>query len=362
MNLKTGMLRGRPAYWIAIAVLLAGLFLSLLWAVTFGSVELGMGDVYRVILYKITEALHFPIGDPERYGSGSMSDIVWFVRLPRLVLAIGIGMALSTAGAVMQAIVKNPMADPYILGVSSGASLGATLAILLGVGAFLGGGYVGVVAFAGAFLASLAVIALASIGGRANSVKLILAGTAMSAVCGAVSNFFLYVINTSSGAVEAVVRWTMGSLAGASWETNLWMLAVAVLGAAFFWSQHRTLNLMLLGDETAVTLGTDLHRWRVVYLLAVSLLVGFAVYTAGVIGFVGLVIPHVVRMLFGTDHKKLVPISALLGAVFLLWSDVLCRVVLPGREIPIGVLTALVGAPVFIYLMARKKYGFGGGD
>ena len=362
MDLKNGVFRGRPAYWLAILVLLAGLLLSLLWAVTFGSVDLKMGDVYRVILYKVTEALHFPVGDPDVYGSGSMSDIVWFVRLPRLVLAIGVGMALALAGVVMQAIVKNPLADPYVLGVSSGASLGATLAILVGVGSFLGSGYVGLVAFAGAFLVSMGVIALANIGGRATSVKLILAGTALSAICTAVSNFFLYVINTSSGALEAVVRWTMGSLAAASWDTNLWMLAVAVLGALFFWTQYRTLDLMLLGDEAAVTLGTDLHHRRIVYLLAASLLVGFAVYTAGIIGFVGLVIPHVVRILFGTDHKKLIPISALLGAIFLLWSDVLCRVVLPGKEIPIGVLTALVGAPVFIYLMARKKYGFGGGD
>lgn len=362
MDLKNGVFHGKPAYWIAILVLLAGLILSLLWAVTIGSVDLEMGDVYRVILYKVTEALHFPIGDPELYGSGSMSDIVWYVRLPRLVLAIGIGMALSIAGVVMQAIVKNPMADPYVLGVSSGASLGATLAILLGVGSFLGSGYVGLVAFAGSFLVSMCVISLANIGGRATSVKLILAGTALSAICSAISNFCLYVINNSSGAVEAVVRWTMGSLAGAEWETNVWMLLVAILGMIFFWTQYRTLNLMLLGDETAVTLGTDLHRWRIIYLLATSLLVGFAVYTAGVIGFVGLVIPHVVRILFGTDHKKLIPISALLGAIFLLWSDVLCRVLLPGKEIPIGVLTALVGAPVFIYLMARKKYGFGGGD
>ena len=203
---------------------------------------------------------------------------------------------------------------------------------------------------------------MANIGGRANSIKLILAGTALSAVCSAASNFFLYVINTSSGAVEAVVRWTMGSLAAANWDTNLWMLTVAALGALFFWSQYRTLNLMLLGDETAVTLGTDLHRWRITYLVTASVLIGFAVYTAGIIGFVGLVIPHVARILFGTDHKKLIPISALLGAIFLLWSDVLCRVVLPGKEIPIGVLTSLVGAPVFIYLIARKKYGFGGGD
>lgn len=357
MNLKNGVFHGKPAYRIAIPVLLAALILSLLWAVTIGSVDLAMGDVYRVILYKI-----FGIGDPEVYGKGSLSDIVWFVRLPRLVLAIGIGIALSISGSVMQAIVKNPLADPYVLGVSSGASLGATLAILLGVGSSLGSGYVGIVAFAGAFLVSLAVVALANVGGRATSVKLILSGTALSAICGAVSNFVLYVINSSSGAVEAVIRWTLGSLAAAKWETNILMLVVAVAGTLFFWTQHRTLNLMLLGDESAITLGTDLHRWRIIYLLIASLMIGFAVYTAGIIGFVGLIVPHAVRILFGTDHKKLIPISALLGALFLLWADVLCRVILPRKELPIGILTAMVGAPVFIYLMARKRYGFGGGD
>ncbi|MBD8990600.1 MAG: iron ABC transporter permease [Clostridiales bacterium] len=357
MNLKNGVFHGKPAYRIAILILLATLVLSLLWAVTIGSVDLAMGDVYRVILYKI-----FGIGDPEVYGKGSLSDIVWFVRLPRLVLAIGIGIALSVSGSIMQAIVKNPLADPYVLGVSSGASLGATLAILLGVGSFLGSGYVGLVAFAGAFLVSLAVVALANVGGRANSVKLILSGTALSAICGAVSNFVLYVINSSSGALEAVIRWTLGSLAAAKWETNILMLLVAVAGTLFFWTQHRTLNLMLLGDESAITLGTDLHRWRIVYLLIASLMIGFAVYTAGIIGFVGLIVPHAVRILFGTDHKKLIPISALLGALFLLWADVLCRVLLPRKELPIGILTAMVGAPVFIYLMARKRYGFGGGD
>lgn len=357
MDLKNGMFRGRPVYWCAIILLLGALILSLLWAVTMGSVELAVGDVYRVILFKT-----LGIGDPEVYGQGGLSDIVWFIRLPRLVLAIGVGIALSVSGVVMQAIVKNPLADPYVLGVSSGASLGATLAILLGIGAFLGSNYVGIVAFLGAFLVSLAVVGLANIGGRATSVKLILAGTALSSICGAVSNFVLYVINNSSGAMEAVVRWTMGSLAGAQWDTNLWMLAIGVLGTLFFWTQHRTLNLMLLGDESAVTLGTDLHRWRVLYLIAASLLVGFSVFNAGIIGFVGLIIPHVVRILFGTDHKKLIPISALLGGVFLLWADVLCRVLLDRVELPIGILTSLLGAPCFIYLMARKKYGFGGGE
>ncbi|MGN0977461.1 MAG: FecCD family ABC transporter permease [Faecousia sp.] len=357
MDLKNGVFAGKQVYWAFTLLLLVVLILSLLWAVTIGSVNIKMTDVYRVILCKL-----FGIGDSERYGQGSMSDIVWFVRLPRLVLAIGIGMALAISGAVMQAIVKNPLADPYVLGLSSGASLGATLAILLGVGSFLGSGYVGMVAFAGAFLVSIAVVALANVGGRATSVKLILAGTALSSICGAISNFVLYVINSSSGAVEAVARWTLGSLAGAKWETNLLMVFVAFAGTFFFWTQHRILNLMLLGDDSAVTLGTDLHRWRILYLVVTSLMVGFAVYTAGIIGFVGLIIPHVVRMMFGTDHKKLIPISALMGSIFLLWADVLCRVILPGKELPIGILTSMVGAPVFIYLMVRKRYGFGGGD
>ncbi len=355
IDFKNGVLKGKPIYWIAVLVLAAALVISLLWAVTIGSVDLAVGDVYRVILFKM-----FGIGDAELYGSGSMSDIVWFVRLPRLVLAIAIGSGLSISGVVMQAIVKNPLADPYVLGISSGASLGATLAILMGIGVTFGESYVGIMAFLGAFAVSVGVIFLANMGTKATSVKLILAGTALSAICGAVSNFLLYVKSNSSGAVNAVVRWTMGSLAAANWETNKLLLITSLIGVLFFWSQYRTLNLMLLGDESAITLGTDLHRWRILYLVVASLLVGFSVYAAGVIGFVGLIIPHMVRILFGTDHKRLIPLCALLGALFLLWADVLCRVILERTELPIGILTSMVGAPVFIYLMARKKYGFGG--
>ena len=358
MDLKNGVIRGRQVWWVACALLVVALVLSLLWAVTIGSVSLSVGDVYGVIAYHLTG-----LGDATRFGEGTATgDIVWQVRLPRLVLAIAVGAALSVVGAVMQAVVKNPLADPYILGVSSGAELGATLAILLGVGAAFGDGYEGVMAFVGAFAASMAVVGMANVGGRATSVKLVLSGTALAAICGAVSNFLLFVVNTNDGAVAAVVRWTMGSLAGADWDTNPLVLGLSAVGVAFFWSQHRSLNLMLLGGETAVTLGSDLTRLRVVYLAVASLLVGFAVYAAGIIGFVGLVVPHAVRILFGTDHRRLIPLAALVGAIFLLWADVLCRVVLPHHEIPIGILTALVGAPVFVWLMVRRKYGFGGGE
>lgn len=349
---------GGDAAWFPVCLALVGaLVLSLLLAVSFGTVSIPLGQVYEVILEELRALL--PGGTAP--AGGSVHDVVWLIRLPRLILAVGVGMGLSVCGAVMQAIVKNPLADPYVLGVSSGAYLGATLAMLLGLGTILGGSAMGVLGCAGAFLVSLAVVGLANLGGRANAVKLLLAGSALSAVCSGFSNLFIFILNDDHAA-SAVVQWSMGSLAGADWQSNGVILPVVLAGTLFFWTQYRNLNLMLLGDESAVTLGTDLHRWRLVYLLVSALLVGFVVYKAGLIGFVGLLIPHVVRMVFGTDHKKLLPLSALLGAIFLIWADVLCRVVLPGNELPIGVLTSLVGAPVFVYLMARKKYGFGGGD
>lgn len=348
---------GNASYLLVCLGLLGVLLLSLLAAVSFGTVSIPLGQVYKVILEELRALL--PGGTAPT--GGSVHDVVWLIRLPRLILAVGVGMGLSVCGAVMQAIVKNPLADPYVLGVSSGAYLGASLAMLLGFGGLLGGSAMGVLGCAGALLVSLGVMALANLGGRSNAVKLLLAGTALSAVCSGFSNFFIFLLNDDHAA-SAVVQWSMGSLAAADWGSNAVIVAVAVLGTLFFWTQYRNLNLMLLGDDCAVTLGTDLHRWRLIYLTVAAVMVGFAVYKAGLIGFVGLLIPHVVRMLFGTDHKKLIPISALLGAIFLVWADVLCRVILPGNELPIGVLTALVGAPVFVYLMARKKYGFGGGD
>ena len=340
-NGKAGLLRSTPAWLAALVLLLAALALSLLVAVTIGSTDTPISDVYHVIFYKL-----FGAGDPV-WGEGNLFRAVWYLRLPRLILAAGIGVSLSTCGVVMQAIVKNPLADPYILGISSGASLGATLAIMVGVGAVFGGNSIGIMAFLGAFGVSLLVVGLANVGSRANSVKLLLAGMAVSSVCSAFSNFIVYIAHDREG-MQTVTYWMMGSLAGATWERDAAVLLVAVLGAGFFWTQYRNLNLMLLGDENAITLGTDLHRWRQLYLLVSAAMVGFAVYSAGMIGFVGLV--------------KLIPLCALAGAVFLVWADVACRVLIKGTELPIGILTSMIGAPCFIYLMARKKYGFGGGD
>ncbi len=360
-SVKRGLLKGTPIYLVTTFALVIGLFISILVAVTFGTMKLPIADVYQVIRYELA---HIFLGHPfpEQWAPGNpIHDVVWLIRLPRLILAAAVGMGLSISGIVMQAIVKNPLADPYVLGISSGASLGATIAVMLGIGISLGPNYIGIMAFLGAFGVSMGVIALANVGGRASSVKLLLAGAALSAVCGAVSSFIIYIAHRDNSSSK-IINWTMGSLAAANWHNNVIILLVVLGGTLFFLSQYRTLNLMLLGDESAITLGTDLHRFRILYLIISSLIVGFSVYNAGIIGFVGLVVPHVARLLFGTDHKKLVPISALGGAVFLIWADVLCRTIIPKNEMPICVLTSLLGAPVFIYLMARKKYGFGGGD
>lgn len=347
-----GLFRGLPSYLCAVVILLAVLVGSVLFAVTVGSADLTVRQVYQIILFEL-----FHIGDPAALGQGAVHDIVWLIRLPRIVLGVAVGMGLATVGVVMQAVVQNPLADPYILGISSGASLGATAAILLGIGAF-GSGSVGVCAFLGALGVSFAVIWISHLGGRATSVKLVLAGVALSSVCSAVSNFIVYVAD-DPGRFMTVTFWLMGSLAGAEWESNGVIFLVVLLAIAFFLTQSRTLNLMLLGDDTAVTLGTNLHRYRQVYLIVASLMVGFVVYASGVIGFVGLIIPHVVRVLFGVDHRRLLPLSALTGGVFLVWADVVSRTIIPNAELPIGILISIVGAPAFVLLLIKKTYSFG---
>ena len=330
------------------------LVLAFLWALSIGTVKLSFVQIYEGIVNQFTSGMAI-----ETAGQGPVHDIIWLLRLPRLVLAALVGMGLSVCGVIMQAVVKNPLADPYILGISSGASLGATAAILLGIGVALGENFVGIAAFIGAFAMSLGVLFISNLGGRSNSIKLLLGGMALSAVCGAFSSFIVYFANNKEG-MQSIAYWMMGSFAGAKWENLMIIAPIVILAVLFLWTQSRMLNLMLLGDESALTLGTDLHIYRQIYLLVSSLIVGFVVYSAGMIGFVGLVVPHVIRMLVGTDHKKLIPVAALTGAIFLVVADGLCRIIIPRTELPIGILISIIGAPCFVYLMIKKTYGFGG--
>lgn len=261
----------------------------------------------------------------------------------------------------MQASVQNTLAEPYILGISSGASFGATFAIMLGAGA-LGIGSAAATpffAFLGSLIATIGVLLLASTGGKMTAPRLVLAGMILNALFTAFSNFIITIAANAEGMLD-LKFWTMGSLTRASWD-NIWIvICVVALAFVFFITQFRNLNIMLMGDEAAVTLGLDTVRHRWLYLSVSALTVGAMVAASGTIGFVGLMIPHITRSFVGSDHRRLLPAALLIGAIFLLWADAFARIILPNSEIPIGILTAVVGAPFFVYIMVARNYSFKG--
>ena len=341
-----------------ILVMIAVLFVSIIISVTIGVVNIPYSDVYGVILYKITG---IAIGDPEILSHGATYDIVWNIRSPRVFMAAVVGISLAMAGVVMQATVQNPLADPYILGMSSGASLGATFAIGIGIGSIFTGAMassgVAISAFIGSFAAAIVVLTLASAGGKMTSVKLVLSGTIVSSLFGAFSNLIV-VMTADAEKIQSLTYWLLGSFASAQWyKISIPLVAVVICGI-YFITQTRTLNTMLMGDDTAITLGVDLVKKRRIYVFVTAILTATAVCFCGIIGFVGLMIPHIVRGLTGNNHWKLLPISCLLGGIFMVWADVLARTVLHGGELPIGIITAVCGAPIFVYIMIKKTYSF----
>lgn len=341
---------------IIIIALIIVLIISTILAVSIGSVKIPASDVYKVIINKI-----FGVQILDASFKKSIIDIVWQIRLPRVLLGVITGMGLALGGSVMQATVQNPLADPYVLGISSGATLGATFSILIGA-TILNGALQGTSTafwgFVGALLASAVVFKLSSIGGRITPIKLVLSGMVVNLICTAFSSFMIYLTNDNS-AIRSISDWTMGSLTAAKWD-NLWLSAILVsIMAVFFISQARVMNIMLLGDEAAITLGIDLHKYRKIYLIAVSILTGVLVASCGIIGFIGLIIPHITRSLVGTNHKINLPVAMLIGGIFLVWSDVLARIILKNMEMPIGIITSVIGAPFFMYIMIKRAYSFG---
>jgi len=357
-EIKKSLYKEKCKFIMILAVLIVVLIFSILISITLGQVDIKLLEVFKVLVYNI-----FKLPGVEKVNKqvGMAYEIIWLIRFPRVLLSFIVGMGLSVVGVVMQSIVQNPLADPYTLGISSGASLGATFAILIGVNGIFGPNSVGVMGFLGAFLAAMFVFGLANIKGRASSVKLILSGLVISTICSSFTSFIIY-IAPNEQKLRSVTFWLMGSLASATWENILFPLVTTIVGVIYFIFQFRILNLMLMGDETAITLGTDLNKHRMSYILITSFITGVIVSVAGMVGFVGLMVPHVVRIILGTDHKKLVPISALVGAIFLVWTDVMARSLLPNAEMPIGIITSIIGAPFFICLMVKRVYGFGGSE
>jgi iron complex transport system permease protein len=325
-------------FGIALAVVLV---LSILVATGIGPAPLSPGQVAGSI------AAHLGIGtsplDPLRDG------IVWQLRVPRVLTAAAVGAGLALSGAVMQALTRNQLADPYLLGLSSGASLGAVSVFLLGVTVLLP-----VAAFAGALLALAATLALAGATGALTPTRTVLAGVAVSSLAAAITSFVIFWTVTGDSYRE-ILGWLLGSLAGARWPqvaiAGIALVAVGVPIAA----SGRILDAFAFGDRTAASLGVGVQRSRWVLLALTALLTGAMVSVSGSIGFVGLVLPHAVRLVVGPGHRALLPLSALVGAVFLVWADTLARTIFDPRELPVGIVTALIGAPVFAALLVRRR-------
>ncbi len=336
--------RARP--WIWGAALGAALLLSIAVATTIGPAPLSIPDVVGSVL------AHLGIGQSPL--DALHDGIVWQLRLPRVLTAAAVGAGLALVGGVMQALTRNQLADPYLLGLSSGASLGAVCVLLLGLTLFGLPLLPPVAAFGGAILALLATLGLASSLGRITPTRTVLAGVAVSSLAAAITSFVIFWA-ASGDSYRDVLNWLLGSLAGARWpQVAIALGAVIVIGVPLAFS-GRALDAFAFGDTTAASLGFSVSRVRWGLLVASALLTGALVSVSGSIGFVGLVLPHAVRLVVGPGNRALLPLSALVGGVFLIWADTLARTVFDPRELPVGIVTALLGAPVFALLLARRR-------
>lgn len=303
--------------------------------------------VIKIWLWKVSGGL------VEKDWSRVPEVIVLSVRTPRVILASLVGMGLGVSGAAMQGLFRNPMAEPYVLGMSSGAAVGACLAIVLGVGAVFGGFAVPVLAFTGSSLTIFVVYNIARTGSRVPTETLLLSGIAVGLFLYAVVSFLK--ITASMESLQNVVLWLMGSFAAATWSDVSMLLLPMAAGTTLLFAMAGELDIFQFGEETAIHLGLKVEAVKRTLLFTCALVTGVAVAVSGIIGFVGLIVPHMVRILIGSRHRILLPCSALLGAIFLVCCDTLSRIIAQPAEIPIGIITAAVGAPYFIYLLRRRK-------
>jgi iron complex transport system permease protein len=337
---------------VAISVgLAAALILSIGVSVTLGSESVALGDVYHVLWHELT-------------GRGAPPDpvverIVWRLRMPRALLALLVGGGLSIIGVAMQTLVRNPLAEPYILGISSGATAGASLFYLgflpplisrtlsMPIAAFLGG------------LLSITIVYLVARKATHVSVaRLLLAGVAMSALMSSITSFVTF-SSPEPDKLRAVLFWLLGSLSGTRWELLPIPAITSGVGLVLMIGLTRPLDALLIGEEPAHSLGVPVELLKRLLIVLAALVTGTLVATSGAIGFVGLIVPHAVRLTVGITHRRLVPLSFAVGALFLLWADVAARSILPGQELPVGILTALCGVPFFLALLRTNNYQFG---
>jgi iron complex transport system permease protein len=332
---------------VIVLVLGLSLLAVIILATSLGTVMIPFGQVARIVVQRLL-GLGSLAGVPPQ-----AEAIIFQLRLPRVVTAAVVGSALAAAGTVFQGLLRNPMADPYIIGTSGGAALGATLALVLPWQVlWFGFTLVPILAFVGAIGAVLLVYRVARVGPRTPITTLLLTGFALSSLIAAIMSLLML---TGTRTLQRVVLWTMGGVTASGWTQLRVVAPLVLLGLVLAFLYAHDLNAFLLGEEQAAHLGVHVERRKLTLLLVGSLLTAAAVSVSGLVGFIGLVVPHVARLLFGPDHRFLVPSSALVGSLFLVLADLVARVAMPPAELPVGIITALVGAPFFIYLLRRTK-------
>jgi len=342
----------RPALFLMLG---GSLVVSLFLASAFGAVNISFAEIWKMVLNKL------PVFDFALTWRGVDETIIFQIRLLRVVGGALVGAALATAGVLFQGLLRNPMADPYIIGTSAGAALGATIAMILPISlAFLGFGLIPVFAFCGALITVILVYNLASVGGKTPIISMLLAGFVVSALLAAIMAFLMSMSERLDLSLHSVYSFLFGHISVTSWG-QLAVIAPLVIGGiivARFFAFH--LNAFALGEEGAASLGIEVERDKILILALGSLLTAAAVSISGLVGFVGLVMPHAVRLSLGPDHRLLLPASALAGGAFVVIADLLARILLAPIEIPVGIITAVIGAPFFIYLLrrTRREYAF----
>lgn len=343
LNLRA--LRKHPAF--VLGVLSLALLITLIFAMAIGTVGIEPAQIVAILGKRV-----FGL-DLGMTWSAAEESIIWQIRLPRVLGAAIVGAGLACAGVVFQGLLRNPMADPYLLGTSGGAALAATIAFAIPFTlGFVVYGLVPIAAFFGALIAVLIVYRLAHIGTHTPITTLLLAGFAVSSMLGALMSAMMLL---SRGTLERVVLWTLGGVSASGWGMLLAVTPLIALGCVLAFALSNDLNAFLLGEEQAAALGVNVEPKKFALLGVGALMTGAAVALSGLVGFVGLIVPHFVRIVLGPNHRLLLPASFLCGAIFLVIADLIARTVLAPQEIPLGVITALVGAPFFILLLRRAK-------
>lgn len=343
-------LKSKRHYKFCFVVSLAILFSSIVLCSTLGTAKISFFESLNIILQRLPlcgRIFHDKIFPPTH------TLIILNIRLPRIILAGTVGMGLSIVGAAFQAMFKNPMADPYVLGVSSGSALGAAIAISLGLDSLLGGlGLITLLAFIGSILTAFIVYNIAKVGNKVPTNTLLLSGISVSFLLSSMISLIM-VFNRQS--VEKIIFWIMGSVSTANWNQVIILTPFVIIGLLILIAFSSDLDIMLTGDETAKSLGIEVENLKKLILIVSSIVVAACVSVSGIIGFVGLIIPHIIRLIFGPNHKILIPFSAVGGALFMILSDTLARTMASPAEIPVGAITSIIGAPFFIYLLIKNK-------